>query len=527
MRLKWLSVALFALLVGVASRAEAGCKGSGLTWTCTAGTRPSQINSTLSSARDGATLTFEAGSYTWGGGTRITFVGTKAVTLMCATPPPSSFPWGAATSGGCDVSGSSQLIELPHTTSDKLYRVSGFNFNGSSASNYINLCPGGACALTNIRSLRLDHNTFDRSESRSTAVFFQLSDGQTPSNVEGVFDHNRFIQNMHHVLIGVFPPTPTKSPLPVTGQLGTIHNLFLEDNSFEMVGTGVGELNAGVGCTDFGGGAGVVARFNTVQNCRWLQHGVAHAYGPGNFELLFNKMDKIASSDEGTYRMIHYQGAGTGMVLFNTLDSTGFTKDGSAIAVLHYRAFQAAGGNGFCDGTSDVDGNRSPTATYRGYPCKHQPGRDWDGTFTPFYVLGNTWEDGTKVNMVVNGSGRTPDWTAQHLVENRDFYNAVSANAQTSPTSPFNGSTGMGYGTLANRPTTCTPGPEAADAGRGGVGYWATDQGEWNSTNGEKPDGQLYGCTAPNTWTLVYIPYTYPHPLVSGSSGGSSSRRGE
>src|SRR5205823_11054263 len=31
-------------------------------------------------------------------------------------------------------------------------------------------------------------------------------------------------------------------------------------------------------------------------------------------------------------------------------------------------------------------------------------------------------------------------------------------------------------------------------------------------------DGVLYKCTAPNTWTLYYTPYVYPHPLVSGAS---------
>jgi hypothetical protein len=55
----------------------------------------------------------------------------------------------------------------------------------------------------------------------------------------------------------------------------------------------------------------------------------------------------------------------------------------------------------------------------------------------------------------------------------------------------FNGTTGMGVGPIASRPTTCTP----------GVAYWATDE------------QKLYRCTAPNVWTLYYVPYTYPHPL--------------
>jgi hypothetical protein len=54
------------------------------------------------------------------------------------------------------------------------------------------------------------------------------------------------------------------------------------------------------------------------------------------------------------------------------------------------------------------------------------------------------------------------------------------------------------------------------------VAYWATDEGEWNSTNGSSPDGKMYVCTAPNTWTARYggdpsntngLPYAYPHPL--------------
>jgi hypothetical protein len=28
----------------------------------------------------------------------------------------------------------------------------------------------------------------------------------------------------------------------------------------------------------------------------------------------------------------------------------------------------------------------------------------------------------------------------------------------------------------------------------------------------------LYVCTSTNTWTGIYQPYAYPHPLVSGGS---------
>jgi hypothetical protein len=96
------------------------------------------------------------------------------------------------------------------------------------------------------------------------------------------------------------------------------------------------------------------------------------------------------------------------------------------------------------------------------------------------------------------------------LINNRDFYYQASSSAQTSPTSPFNGSQGTGFGTLANRPTTCTP----------RVGYWATDQGSWNQS-GSGGQGELFICTAANTWTLSYTPYIYPHPITAGASTGT------
>ena len=94
----------------------------------------------------------------------------------------------------------------------------------------------------------------------------------------------------------------------------------------------------------------------------------------------------------------------------------------------------------------------------------------------------------------------------KRIQANRDYYAEVSTSAQTSANSPFNGTTGTGFGILANRPSTCVT----------GVGYWATDQGNWNKSGGEQ--GELYICTAKDTWTMRYEPFTYPHPLtVSGS----------
>ena len=95
----------------------------------------------------------------------------------------------------------------------------------------------------------------------------------------------------------------------------------------------------------------------------------------------------------------------------------------------------------------------------------------------------------------------------QGLSETQDCCNAIAPNQQYwNYTSSFNGTVGVGSGLLSARPSTCTT----------GVGYWATDQGKWNN-NHTGADGQFYKCASTNTWIQYYTPYTYPHPLRTGS----------
>jgi hypothetical protein len=87
-------------------------------------------------------------------------------------------------------------------------------------------------------------------------------------------------------------------------------------------------------------------------------------------------------------------------------------------------------------------------------------------------------------------------------------------------TDSFNGTSGVGYGPLASRPTTCTV----------GVGYWATDQSNISLAGmvGKNPTtpiaGALYKCTSRDAWTAYFAPYTYPHPLRTLLSDSAEDR---
>jgi hypothetical protein len=489
---------LAALLFVPAAEAVAACSGSGLKWSCTAGSTLAEVQNAYNSAADGATITFAGGSYNWTTGT-LTLSNTKGVTLACANERACVVTKGTATT---------IYMDMLSGENTRLYRLTGFVFRGGSGS-VIWWSSGNGTTSSTMSNCRIDHNTIDRLATSSIAIL--LGGGSVASKFRCVIDNNVFSGLDNFMSLKYLGPgNPDLYPASVRG---TRDNVFVEDNVYDFEKAS----DLGSGCIDVWYAGSVVVRNNESKNCLWTAHGTPHKTVV-NFEFYKNTVRRTAGSGFWTngQRLFHHQGSGEILAWGNAFGAEE-ELSGIPLDVTHYRSASPADAGypsemGRCNGTSARDGNANST----GYPCWMQPGRApaggsprW-GTLAPMYFWMNAnAANGNRVNVYIENLWPGPPLVSDHIKENRDYYSAVSNSAQTSRTTPFNGTVGVGFGTIANRPATCTTNPFEAG---GGVGYWATDQGEWDSSH-DGPDGMLYRCSASNTWTPHYQPYQYPHPL--------------
>ncbi len=468
------------------------------------------MQAALNKAQDGDTVLIPAGTCHWQSTVSVAVPGT--LTIMGA---------GSQTIRGggdqtiiiddvprCTGNGCSPYLDpatfVVTTKLGKAFRLTGITFQGGTNGTvgYSGVVYIGG----NSQQVRIDH------------VHLNVLDGLniTFSGWEyGVVDHCLFDQIPGTVINGVHVTHDGWNGVMYGdgswadfSYFGTEKAIYVEDNTF----------NNGF-VDDTGAGGRIVFRHNTVNRSVFQGlDGIAPWRGTRMFEVYGNTFDWHSTNpntDQWPFAM--FLRTGTGLIWGNTV-TNGYV---TVFTMYTDRADPTRGdeGWGYCNGTNPWDQNSDSS----GYACLDQLGRgkgdllyspnpangdagtidtvtgtvSWPNqALEPIYEWNDIYNPPPQNGNVGIGGSQQPNVVKQ----NRDFY--LGTDNSGHPIT-FNGASGVGSGLLSARPTTCTP----------NVAYWATD------TN------TLYQCASspPNTWTVYYTPYTYPHPLQNAGGGGYSA----
>jgi hypothetical protein len=527
--IKWaLFVSLLSTLFATAASAQTIPSAS-----CNSSDVQTALNSV---SADGTTVTIPAGNCSWT--TSVTYNQVYSTTILGAG--------NQSTLGGGDVtvitdnvnhSKTDYTLQLNVVTGKSL-RLSGITIQAGSGGTSNNgvLVIGGSS-----QALRVDHCHFYKNDQLQVGISGQIY---------GVFDHDLFDNSN----LGLRIAAPNwnggsngDGSWADSTTFGSNRFIYVENSTFNSTSSGVPTpANDCISAGRF------VFRFDTFSNGAALQtHPTGHDGSTGNdrgcraWEIYDNIFLNTGPTPE--YNSM-FESAGTGLAWGNsalagyehfiTLHS--MRSDNST-----YTQTATPAGWGYCGTAFNGTGSKwdQMTNAVTGYACLDQPGRGkgdllagsmpqrcdvtvgdcnahmytgrWPAeALEPVYEWADQWVPvpGYPGAFISNDN-------PNQLEQNQDWYTYTQSwNGSAFNGTAFDGTAGTGSGTLAARPSTCLP----------GVGYWAVDQGNWNTTSVAGPvsatvglQGAFFTCTAVNTWTLYYMPYTYPHPLTLSSGSGN------
>ncbi len=536
MTVRRISVLFLALFICIVDRAEAQTITAA---SCNASDVQKAFNSMVAST---TTVNIPSGTCTW----------TTQVTLTVPSGSTTLSVLGAGsltTTGGGDQTVLIDNINRSSTDMPMLsvtalsgaaeLRIAGITFetNGSSQESY-NGSVVFSSSTTSTALVRIDHSHF--------ALTADGKQAQVGGCVYGVMDHSILDLTQASTNNGFFLNQNTcggSSPGVGNGQWnqatnpGSEQSFYFENDVFNG-----GTNTSGSGSTiapfanDCSGGGRFVYRFNTFNGVRIQGHATGHSNNPPDrgcraMEIYKNSWAGTAVTNANNpNESALYWTSGTGLMWGNTVTESmkNFVEAFvDRVSNATYTQSAPPAGWGYCGtayGPSAWDENLNST----GRACLDGIGRGVGDLLTGSFptVCDSTLGCGTYNGQWPNQASEPVYewldafttasgwggvlWGEQDSVtlQNADYYLNSDSGSGANCTG-FTGATGVGCGTRASRPSTCTT----------GVAYWSTDQGSWNSS-GSGGQGVLDKCTATNTWTNAwYTPYAYPHPLDTGQAG--------
>lgn len=429
----------------------------------------SAVQTAIHSAPRGARVTVPIGNCIWSS----TVTLTKGITFVGSGEGKTVITNGTGDGTILQISPDSTAI-----ANDEIIRVSGFTFDGAGTGYALLAIKGAPDTGTKpFRNLIIDGNMFQNMGSiqgqGNTAIYVHA--GQ----VRGVIYNNTF-DRCDIILRSMGSDTTTEWANAAYNQFsyGSRDNLYFEDNIIRY-SSAYSSSDHNAGWIESGQGGRLVVRFNkwdltnlvggpSYPQELWDIHGFQNFYGTSDGQtgtMVAEYYDNTITTLWHIYRWFNLRG-GWGIFFDNTL----IGPDKPIGNVDQY--------NGGCRGQiAPIPSNYNPLV---------------NNTYA-FHNLAN----GSEVPMTAGSAN------ACGVTENINWWN-YAAN--------FNGTVGVGRGQKSSMPTTCST----------GVGFWVTDEGSWDTELPPGTSGDFYKCTAKNTWSLYYAPYTYPHPLRTNSQTGSA-----
>lgn len=360
----------------------------------------SDVQSAITSARSGDTVSIPAGDFTWT--SSVIIPDTKKIILQ-----------GAGSS--------STIITVNVSNSHAIYanfsksRITGIGFNLYSSSDAISIRGS---------EWRVDHCIF-KNPSISVSRTGVYANGSSSNWVlNGCVDNCEFFNSKVAVCadLSLLAHGVWAQPLG----LGTASAVYVEDCTFTFTKSG--------NCMDANYGGAYVFRYNTVNDSLVEAHSVQGNHrATRKWEIYNNIFNQVK---QGMWVPMFIRG-GTGVVFNNVITGTWTNPN---IAVDNVRSCTNAGVPGMCNGTSAWDGNEDGQS---GYPCRDQIGRSMDQwlwtssnpyppqALDPAYAWNNKHGDNDVVFFQHNC-----DMNKTHIKIGRDIFNGIPKPGYTPYTYP-------------------------------------------------------------------------------------------